>query len=192
MQVTMFVVFLATLALAALLAQSRARAVAVELTDKPFLSGPLAMRYPKGWDVRQESDEAPVRVIERKRRADSDPRTIVLHQVAVPPSMTAEQLFERQFREEWRDGVNLQDFPVLGQRGVAARFDQYEQVSEFEIHVMPRWCAATVVPNAGPDGQGLGVVLEVRGPGVTGPAGLRLLRRVADGLSLRRPPGAEQ
>ena len=81
---------------------------------------------------------------------------------------------------------------MLGQRGVAARFDRYEQVSEFEVHLIPRWCAATVVPAAGPDGQGLGVVLEVRGPGVIGPAGLRLLRRAADGLSLRRGPGAEQ
>ena len=192
MQVTMFVVFLATLALAALLAQSRARAVAVELTDKPFLTEPLAMRYPKGWDVRQESDEAPVRVIEPKRRADSDPRTIVLHQVAVPPSITSEQLFQRQFGEEWREEVRLQDFPLLGQHGVAARLDHYEQVSDTEIHVIPRWCAATVIPAAGPSGQGLGVVLEVRGPGVTGPAGLRLLRRVADGLSLRRRPGVEQ
>ena len=59
MQVTMFVVFLATLALAALLAQSRARAVAVELTDKPFLTGPLAMRYPKGWDVKQDPTRNP-------------------------------------------------------------------------------------------------------------------------------------
>src|SRR4051794_30979614 len=78
MQVTVLAVFAATLALAWLLAQSRARAMAVELTDKPFVMDGLALRYPKGWTVQQASDEAPVKVTEPKRPGRGEPRAVVL------------------------------------------------------------------------------------------------------------------
>jgi hypothetical protein len=186
MQFTLLAVFLVTLGLAAMLSQSRAKALSVELTDKPFLNGPIALRYPKGWEVRQESDEAPVRVIEPNRGTGGEPRVLVLHQLTVPRGTSAEQLFQRLFQDDWRDDVRPIEFPMLDQPGVAARLDHYEQASAFEIHVIPRWCAATVVPGAGNGGQDLGVILEIRGPGVTGPAGPRLTRQLADGLSLRQ------
>ena len=62
MQVTLFVVLLGTVALAAVLAQNRARAMSVELTDKPLSWGQLALRYPEGWQVTRSSDGESVRI----------------------------------------------------------------------------------------------------------------------------------
>jgi hypothetical protein len=186
MQLTLLIVFLATLGLAWLLSQSRSRAMAVELTDKPFLTDELALRYPKGWDVRQTSDEAPVQILEPKRPGRGHPRLVVLH-VMPTTSLTTSQLFQRHVDTKGELGP-IGEFPLLGQSGLAAPFDRYEMPSPTEIEVIPTWTAAAVIPGAGRDGSDLGVVLEVRGEAVHGPAGRALLRQVADGLSLRKRP----
>jgi hypothetical protein len=187
MQVTMFAVLLATLGFGALLARSRERATAVHLTDKPFLTDRLALRYPRGWDLRQESDDAPVRVLEPRKvgGGGSEPRVLILQQGKAPGG-TAEALLTHHMASVQGKLGALETFDMLGQTGVLAPFELFEQISEAEIQRVPGWYAAAVVPGAGADGGDLGVVLAVRGPAAAGPAGSQLLRQVADGLSLRR------
>src|SRR5687768_8010056 len=119
MQVTLLAVLLATVGLAALLAQNRARAMSVTLTDEPLVWGRLALRYPVGWQVHPPPDDAPVTVLEPKRPGARDQRAIVVRQVPAE-SLTSEQLFQRQVDAEGELGP-LTELNVLGQRGVMAR-----------------------------------------------------------------------
>src|SRR5689334_3397228 len=63
MQLTLVLVLAATLSLAGLIARSRERALAVELTSHPIPHGGLLdVRLPKGWKWAWDSSELPVTV----------------------------------------------------------------------------------------------------------------------------------
>jgi hypothetical protein len=82
---------------------------------------------------------------------------------------------------------SLKRFDILGQPGYILRFDARKPVPNdpFGRDIMiPGWFAAAVVPGAGPGGQPLGIVIGVEGYDTAGPAGWRLVRQLADGLSL--------
>ena len=108
---------------------------------------------------------------------------ILIQQVSAP-SLKPDRVFQEHVAVDGELG-SVKDFNVLGQRGLMAQFTRYEMKSPYEREVVPMWSAAAVVPGAGAEGQDLGVVIDVRGMAVNGPAGSRLLRQVADGLSLR-------
>jgi hypothetical protein len=189
MQVTMFGVFLATLGLAMLLAQSRERAVAVELETKPHLTDYLAIRLPKGWlPPDQDAFELPMEVVSKERTNGNldKARVVAVYQTDAPPA-NAEALLKRYIGRSQGQLGELEPFMLLGEPGVIARF--WVQVVPDDAmeggKLIPAWYAAGILPGKGPKGGDLGIVIGVHGMPAAGPAGRHLVRQVADGLILR-------
>ncbi len=185
MQFTLLGVLLCTLALAALFERSRERELAVHLSDKPLISEPLTLKYPKGWDVRQESDDAPVRIIEPKRKDGHEPRVIALRQ-GFTKSADGIGVLQTFFNNQQGKAGKFEPISLLGENATLVSFDTYELIDDTHVRVTPGWYAAAVVPGIGAEGGNLGVILSVRGDAVDGPAGRKLLRQMVGGLSLRQ------
>jgi hypothetical protein len=166
--------------------------MAVELNAKPHLTEHLAIRLPKGWNVDQEGDDLPVSVsaVARTREGPIEDasvkelRLVGVYQT-VAASRTAAVLLGSYLSDQQGELGTARPFSILGSDGVVARFEAYHADEAGRIHRIPSWYAAAVVPGAGPGGADLGVVLTAQGLGTDGPAGRRLLRQVADGLSVR-------
>jgi hypothetical protein len=190
MQLTLLVALLCTLGLATLVARSRERAMAVELTAKPHLTPQLAMRLPKGWPVEQNGDELPITVIAREpaNPPSLKSRRIVVYQTLAPTG-GAEQLLRRYLNKRGGESGSFQSFEILGQPGVLARFEMRvpEPNDPYERQrLVPTWYAAAGLRGAGPKGADLGVVIGVEGYTTAGPAGSQLIRQIADALSVRK------
>jgi hypothetical protein len=187
MQVTMIVVLAGTLALAWFVAQSRAKAAIVELQPKPFFAGNLAIRLPKTWRVDQAGEAVPIKVTaEETETAKAGQRIAVVYQFPTVNKKADEFLRERLSDDVDQLGA-LRPFSFLGQAGVIARYQGLHPIENdaFGRSVkVPGWYAATIVPGAGPEGRDLGVILGLEGFGAAGPAGSRLMRQLADGMTL--------
>lgn len=191
MQITMLVILLASLGLAALLGRSRERATAVELSAKPHLTDRLGIRYPKGWAPHQdrESDELPLTVTwtEDPKAGLLDARGVIVYQTDAPGP--PDQLLGRFLVERGGELGRMRPFTILGHPGVIVRFERALPLPDDprgRSIALPAWYAAVVVPDAGPEGRPLGIVIGVEGFATAGPAGQRLLRQLADGLTIRR------
>jgi hypothetical protein len=191
MQVTLAVVFAACLGVAALIVRSREQAMAVELrTQRMSYGGWLDVRLPKGWNKQWETDEQAVKVVATERLPETeearDPRQATILEIATNAKDGADLLRQTLSDARGRAG-SLQRFEILGQPGSILRFDARKAVPNDPFGrdvVIPGWYAATVLPGAGPGGRPLGVIIGVEGYDTAGPAGWRLVRQLADGLSL--------
>jgi hypothetical protein len=191
MQVTMFGVLLATIGLAALVARSRERAVAVELETKPHLTDQLAIRLPKGWTPEQDSFDLPIKVTSHERAAGNPDkeRVVTVYQTDTPPG-TAQDLLKQYIGQTPVLG-EAGTFLLLGEPGAIASFDRLDMDSDFGFgptRLVPGWYAAGILQGKGPGGRDLGVVIAVEGEPAAGPAGRRLVRQLADGLIIRGRP----
>jgi hypothetical protein len=193
MQATLAGVLLCTLGLAALVGQSRERAMAVEWAAKPHLTEYLSIRLPKGWEPDERGDGLPLlvsataplkegasRVTEIK-----EARGVVVYQTEVLPPGGAEALLRQYVADTPGNLGRPRRFDVLGEAGVIVRFEAHLADEYGQFVQVPGWYAAAVLPTAGPGGGPLGVVLGAKGLGADGPAGPRLLRQLADGLGQR-------
>jgi hypothetical protein len=191
MQLTVAVVLAACLGIAGLLVHNRERALAVDLTTSPMsYGGWLDVRLPKGWRSQWAPDELALKLVATERLPESeqtrDPREATIYETATNAKDGAELLRLTLADARGRAG-SLKSFEILGQPGSIVRFDARKAVPNDPFGrdiAIPGWYAATVVPGAGPGGQALGVVIGVEGYDTAGPAGWRLVRQLADGLSL--------
>ena len=191
MQFTLAIVLAACLGLAGLIGRARERVLAVELRAHPMsYGGWLDVRLPKGWRPQWESDDVALKVVasERLPRTDEvrDPREVIVYQIATDAKDGAGLLRQTLADVRGRPG-SFKSFDILGQSGSIVRFEARKALPNDPFGrdiVIPAWYAAAVVPGAGPGGRPLGVVIGVEGYDTAGPAGWRLVRQVADGLSL--------
>jgi hypothetical protein len=189
LQGTLVLVLGATLGLAAMLGQSRDRAMAIELSSKPHWAGKLAIRLPKGWALLQDTDEIPITVVakESKGATPGELRSIEIHQSS-SSSATPQEILSRHLSRLEGELGRVRSFNLLGQPAFLARFSVYEPIpmDPFGRAVeVPAWFAGGVVPGAGLRGQDLAVVIGVRGQGMAGPAGMRVIDQLAKAMTLR-------
>lgn len=191
MQLTVALVLAACLGLAGLIARAREHALAVELRTQPMsYGGWLDVRLPKGWRPEWESNDAALKIAASERLPQSEqtrgPREVTIYQIATNAKDGAQLLSQTLADVRGRPG-SLSSFEILGQPGSIVRFEARKALPNDPFGrdiVIPSWFAATVVPGAGPGGQALGVLIGVEGYDTAGPAGPRLVRQLADGLSL--------
>jgi hypothetical protein len=191
MQVTLAVVLAACLGLAGLIARSRERVLAIELTSTAMTYGGwLDVRLPKGWGRTWDNGTQVVKIVtsERLPRTEEtrDPREATIYEIATDTKDGAE-LLGLTLSDTLGSTGAIQSFEILGQPGAIVRFDARKPVPNDPFGrdiIIPAWYAAAVVPGAGPGGRSLGVVIGVEGYDTAGPAGPRLVRQLADGLSL--------
>jgi hypothetical protein len=191
MQLTVAVVLAGCLGIAGLIVRTRERALAVDVTTTAMsYGGWLDVRLPKGWKSQWDTDELAIKVVATERLPESeqtrDPRQATIYEVATNAKDGAGLLRLTLADMRGRQGA-LQPFNILGQPGYIFRYNARKAVPNDPFGrdiVIPGWYAATVVPGAGPGGQPLGVVIGVEGYDTAGPAGWRLVRQLADGLSL--------
>lgn len=190
MQATMVAVLAAMLGAAALLARRQERRWAVELKSTPHLTPRLAMRLPKGWTVEEsEPGAVPLTVTAVQQAREGGGVVRFVEVVQFPTDVDDGATLLRAYLAG-RPGVagSEQPFSILGRPGALAPFVSYD-LGLPEAHAPPveatEWYAAAVLPTAGREDQGLGLVLRLGGAGAGGRSGRGMLRQVADGLAVR-------
>src|SRR5688500_12803671 len=119
MQVTMFVVFAATLGLAAMVGNSRDRAASVALSDTAHDAGPLTIQLPRSWSVHEE--RSGTQAVEPPRAGAPGQRRVVLYEAKSSAGGSSEQLLSNYLeRHEGRVG-RAKSIEMLGAPGVMAR-----------------------------------------------------------------------
>lgn len=195
MQITMFAIMVATFGLAALVAQSRERSETLVLSEDPVRVGHLNVRFPSGWATDSANGESPttlpaIATAEERRDVRMGGRAISIVQYAQPSGRSTDHVLRRYLQKVAGEAGNAKPITVLGQPGLLLRFTSVQPIpnhpfgAEAEI---PGWLVVGVVPRAGDDGQDLGVVVHLEGYATQGPAGERIVRQLADGLSVITP-----
>ena len=187
-------VLVVTVAGAALVARSRERRWAVNLSGTPHLTERLAMRLPRGWRVDETmAGQEPVVVTATQQAAgEGELRVLKVVQFTTVTDDPAALLAEYLANELGEPGAAT-PFSFLGRPGVRVPFLAQlrdPMVPQFVIDERPEWYAATVLPAAGEGGRGLGVILHLGGDAAGGPSAPAVLRKVADGLAVRGSPVA--
>ena len=192
MQVTLAVVLLATVGLAALVGRSREQATAVELADQPIRVGRLEVRLPAAWETASDGGAAltklPAAITAEERRGGvlMGGRTVTIQQSSHPAVRSPEDVLRHYLRKEQGTVGNVKTITLFGRPGVLARFDGVYLIPDHPFGAgmeIPGWVAAGLMPGAG-DGQDLGVVIRAEGWPTAGPAGERLVRQVAGAISV--------
>ena len=145
---------------------------------------------PKGWRTQWGNDDSELTLVMTERLPEKertrDPRRATIFEMGTNAKDGAELLRLTLSDTRGHAGA-LGKIDILRQPGSIIRFDARRAVPNDPFGrdiVVPGWYAAAVVPGAGPGGQALGVVIGVEGYDTAGPAGPRLVRQLADGLSL--------
>jgi hypothetical protein len=193
MQVTLALVLAATLGLASLLARGRERTLAVELSSDPIELDVLNVRLPKSWASKQIKTQLSSTVLATEQlpaeqRDRREPRLAVIRAMPTSSNDPADVLRQTLSDTRGRPG-KVSQFQLLGQSGLLLRYDTYKPIPDdpFGRYTpVPGWFAAAVVPGAGGHAKPLGIVIGVEGYDTAGPAGRRLVRQLADGVSLQR------
>ena len=189
MQVVLWVIFGGTLALAGYVSHRRAGSLNSDLAA-PVTVGRLKVRLPSGWERIKppDSDTRQALVVQEHDEEGRQRRELWITQerqaqVKKGPTYYLETEFKlRSARPE--------PFEFLGSRGTLITFRGIPQEffgMELDDEIMqkfpdPGLYACTVLKD------GLTVTVQVRGMGAYGPSNLRLIRRVADAMTLADGP----
>ena len=190
LQVVMWLIFGASLGLAAYIDHRRSGTLDVALLE-PRTFGRISVRLPKGWDIEGEAGPPQALAATHDGRRRNERRTVrITQEQQTPRRWGPEYYLDVLINPQGVFPTEAEPFPFLGQDDavlVPLRFSLRGRVPDgVDLPGVPKpgLYACAVLPD------GLTVTVQVVGEGAYGPSSRKLLRTVADNVRLADTPTA--